>query len=399
MHRSRAYLLALLTALLLVTAVPARAATQADVDKRLGSADAARAKARAADAKATKLAKEASKLDDKIDDLQADVDDLDPSIAKAQARVDRLRKEVQKLRRDIERTEAQIERTTRELKKQQTLLAARMATTYKNGEWYYIQLVLGSDDFGDLIARTELVSRVIRSNQTLAGDLEDTKGSLERDQVQLDRDLDAVSIKRKEAEAVASELREMQAVREARVAEQQSIFNAKSSMMAESKANAARYRKFAEEEEAEAARIASELGSRPKGSGKHSGSMVFPVPGGSVSSEYGWRTHPIFGKKKFHHGLDISAASGAAVLAADSGTVIKAESGWGGGYGNRVWVDHGEGVVTTYNHLKSFSVSSGEKVGKGQRIASVGSTGFSTGPHLHFEVRVNGDSRNPRNYF
>jgi murein DD-endopeptidase MepM/ murein hydrolase activator NlpD len=128
--------------------------------------------------------------------------------------------------------------------------------------------------------------------------------------------------------------------------------------------------------------------------------MTWPVPGGSVTSNYGWRVHPIFGSKKFHHGIDISKGGGT-VVAAGSGTVIRASYGWGGGYGNQIFVDHGDGVVTTYNHLAdgSFKVSNGATVSGGQAIANVGSTGYSTGPHLHFEVRVNGDSTNPMNYF
>ena len=129
--------------------------------------------------------------------------------------------------------------------------------------------------------------------------------------------------------------------------------------------------------------------------------MSFPVPGGYISSSFGYRIHPIFGTRKMHQGVDIGAGSGAAVVAAGDGTVMLTSYGWGGGYGNRIWIDHGNGVVTTYNHLLdgSFKVSNGATVSRGQRIASVGSTGYSTGPHLHFEVRVNGTAKNPGNYF
>ncbi len=108
--------------------------------------------------------------------------------------------------------------------------------------------------------------------------------------------------------------------------------------------------------------------------------------------------HPIFKSRRFHTGLDIGAGSGSAIVAAADGKVISA--GYRGGYGNTVMIDHGNGVVTLYAHQKSggIKVSVGERVGKGERIGSVGSTGYSTGPHLHFEVRVNGAPKNPASY-
>ncbi|MPZ74184.1 MAG: peptidoglycan DD-metalloendopeptidase family protein, partial [Nitriliruptorales bacterium] len=118
---------------------------------------------------------------------------------------------------------------------------------------------------------------------------------------------------------------------------------------------------------------------------------------GPKTSGYGWRTHPIFGTSRFHAGIDIGAGYGAAIVAADSGVVVSADSR--GGYGNTVVIDHGGGMATLYAHQSSMSVSAGQSVSRGQVIGAVGSTGYSTGPHLHFEVRVNGATRDPMNYF
>ncbi|WP_346291321.1 murein hydrolase activator EnvC family protein [Sphaerothrix gracilis] len=125
------------------------------------------------------------------------------------------------------------------------------------------------------------------------------------------------------------------------------------------------------------------------------GQMIYPA-GGRITSNFGTRVHPILGYRRFHSGIDFGASHGSTIQAADSGRVIFA--GWYGGYGRAVIVDHGEGITTLYAHASQLYVSEGQGVGQGQAIAAVGSTGLSTGPHLHFEVRRNGEPVNPMNF-
>ena len=125
--------------------------------------------------------------------------------------------------------------------------------------------------------------------------------------------------------------------------------------------------------------------------------MIWPAPScHSLSSYFGWRIHPISGVNKYHSGVDIPASYGSSILAADSGTVILA--GWNGGYGNCVVISHGNGVSTLYGHMSSIAVSVGQSVSQGQTVGYVGSTGASTGAHLHWEVAVNGVRQDPLNY-
>ena len=128
-------------------------------------------------------------------------------------------------------------------------------------------------------------------------------------------------------------------------------------------------------------------------------SFMRPV-GGPITSPFGYRTHPIFHSRIFHSGIDIGAGYGSAIKAANTGKVIMA--GWYGGYGKVVIIDHGvirgQPITTLYGHMSVINVAQGQKVTKGQIIGKVGTTGYSTGPHLHFEVRVNGQPRNPMNY-
>jgi murein DD-endopeptidase MepM/ murein hydrolase activator NlpD len=126
-----------------------------------------------------------------------------------------------------------------------------------------------------------------------------------------------------------------------------------------------------------------------------SGKMMWPVTG-RITSPFGWRYHPILHKKKYHNGEDIAVPRGTTVHAADSGVV--AVSGWRGGYGNYVAINHGNGISTGYGHNSRLLVNEGDKVVKGQAIALSGSTGLSTGPHVHFEVRKNGEPVNPIPY-
>ena len=128
-----------------------------------------------------------------------------------------------------------------------------------------------------------------------------------------------------------------------------------------------------------------------------SGQFVWPAPSYTrISSEFGWRTHPIFGTQKFHSGLDMAAPGGSPILAACEGTVTAA--GYSSSMGNYIYVDHGGGLSTVYMHASAIYVSKGDHVTAGQQIGAVGSTGWSTGNHLHFSVRLNGEYVNPWNY-
>lgn len=400
MHRSsRAFIASLLSGLLLASAVsPAFGASVSDYQRARQNAESARKRAAAAGKTADRLASEVAALDKQIESVQAAAAALEPQIQKASARTARIQVEVTRLTVEVDQTQAELEATQAEYERQQKLLADRVQSTYRQGSWFYLDILLGSADIGDLIQRTEFVSRVIESNNALAGELESTEIALSRAKVKLDRSLDSVKLKKREAAEVEASLRGLQEAKERTAAEQEQIQNAKSALVAENRSNAKRLLELAEEEEAESARIAAELARAGQGSGLFAGTMTWPVPASRrITSPFGWRMHPIFGTRRFHAGIDISGNGGTPpVIAAAGGTVIFA--GYRGGYGNTIMVDNGNGVVTLYGHLSRIGVSYGQNVTQGMQIGSVGSTGNSTGPHLHFEVRVNGEPRNPMSY-
>lgn len=135
--------------------------------------------------------------------------------------------------------------------------------------------------------------------------------------------------------------------------------------------------------------------SQGQGPALGTGTLQWPLKG-RISSAFGWRRHPVLKKRKYHTGIDIAAPNGLPIRAADHGVVIS--SGYNGGYGKMITIDHGNRISTLYAHCSQLFVSKGDKVAQGQLIANVGSTGLSTGPHLHFEVRKNGTPVNPMDY-
>jgi murein DD-endopeptidase MepM/ murein hydrolase activator NlpD len=160
------------------------------------------------------------------------------------------------------------------------------------------------------------------------------------------------------------------------------------------------YAKALDELEATSKKIEQEIRNlQSKSTRKYSGGlMAWPTPNCyNITSPFGYRNHPIIRQRRLHTGIDIGASSGSSVLAANDGVVIMA--GWNGGYGNCVIIDHGSGIATLYAHNSSILVKVGDEIKKEQVIAKVGSTGLSTGPHLHFEVRENGTPVDPMKYF
>lgn len=405
MRRRRALrtltILAVLAALL--GAPVAHAATRAELDAHEQAASDARKAAAAAEARAKDLAAEIESLEERMSAIERDIAALADDIEQASARTDRLQGEVTQLRSEITVKESQIASTQAEYDRQSAMLAARMQETYKQGDFFYIELLLGSKDIEDLVARTTLAQRVMRQNQEAAADLKDARITLEGARADLDRTLQAVDLKRAAAAAEERKLKDLRAKHNARLAAQKAAEDEKSALFAANKEEAKRLRALAEAEEAESDRIAKELFGN--GSGYFSGVMAWPTPGFyRISSPFGPRICPFHGKEN-HSGIDIGrnldppkAIDGASIVAAGDGKVIFAGSR--GGYGNTVMIDHGNGVVTLYAHQRSggIKVSEGQNVSKGDRIGTVGSTGYSTGAHLHFEVRINGTPANPMDY-
>jgi murein DD-endopeptidase MepM/ murein hydrolase activator NlpD len=196
-------------------------------------------------------------------------------------------------------------------------------------------------------------------------------------------------------EADRAEIQRLRAERAAALEVVQGSLQEKEALLGRYQADQQRLQQIIAQFQRESSQIQSILAARAQTTGPlpvGGGQLLWPA-NGPVVSEFGMRTHPIFGDTRMHSGIDIAAGYGAPVIAADGGEVIYV--GVMSGYGNVVIIDHGGGLATTYNHLSSFAVTSGQPVTRGALIAAVGCTGYCTGPHLHFEVRVNGTAVDP----
>ncbi|MCL2628122.1 MAG: peptidoglycan DD-metalloendopeptidase family protein [Oscillospiraceae bacterium] len=281
----------------------------------------------------------------------------------------------------------------------------RVRDMEENGIISYLEILFGSTSFSDLLARIDFVSDIMRADENSYNALQkarrDTltaKDELEVTKVELEEELSYV-------EELKTELEEQLEEAHALIKKMEEDINTERALHQQVVAEEDRVQKEINAAVAELARLQeAERQARLRAIRNNqpstgttwvsgTGELMWPVSG-TVSSEFGIRTHPVFGDRRMHNGIDIGARHGTNVVAADSGTVIT--STYNSSYGNYIVISHGSGVTTLYAHLSSRSVSVNASVTKGQVIGLVGSTGISTGPHLHFEVSVNGSRVNPR---
>ncbi len=287
-------------------------------------------------------------------------------------------------RRDVARATETLAVVSQRLSTHEAMMGARLRAFYERGPLGYLDVILGAADFRDFATRSYLIGLIIdrdlRLYQQVAQERQqrdEVRATLaDREQQLADQQQRWIASRQETARLAAERRRLLERVRTERRAQEEAI----------------------QELEVESARI-TDIIRRAAGRGGggpiqtlRNGALLWPVPG-PITSGYGWRIHPIFHTREFHTGIDIGAPWGTPIQAAGDGTVIY--TGWMRGYGMLVIVDHGNGLSTTYSHLSSYAVHAGERVQRGQVIARIGSTGWSTGPHLFFEIRDNGQPVNP----
>jgi murein DD-endopeptidase MepM/ murein hydrolase activator NlpD len=346
--------------------------------------------------KAERLQRQIERKRGQINRLESRAGVLTSTISRQTARIRTLQRRQNVLETDLARKRAELERIQEELRRQRARLArlrARLARSrvvlgrrlveiYQADRPDIITVVLNSRGFADLLERSEFMRRINEQDATIITAVrvarDRTKKAADRLAALEDRQQRITSELQSQRNEVASVKLSLAAQRAARAASLRSVRG----QLHES-------REELDAMEREQAEITGRLRGAPGPIRRGSGNFIWPV-NGTFTSGFGMRWG------RLHAGIDIAAPSGTPIRAADSGTVQLA--GWQGGYGNYTCIGHGGGVSTCYGHQSSIGVSTGQSVSQGQVIGAVGSTGHSTGPHLHFEVRINGSPVDPMGY-
>ena len=344
-------------------------------------------------------------LSSKLTDLQSKQDSAIAQKTALDEQNELARQEIELINEQIDLYNNLIEEKAKELEKakedeaaQKEALRVRMRAMEESGSLTYISILFEASDFSDLLSRIDFISTVMKYDK----DLEDKYIAAVQHVADVKAEYEATL---KEQEAAKVEL-------EAKKAELEKQIAAAIVVISSLEKDIEKYKTEYAANESQEAAVRGQIDAKIKELEKQlkeqlaqggtvttgSGKFMWPIPSCTTTgSGFGYRIHPIFGDKRFHSGVDISASSGATIVAADAGTVVTAV--YSSSYGNYVVISHGGGNSTLYAHMSSMAVSAGQTVTKGQTIGYVGSTGWSTGAHCHFEIKIGGTLVDPMGQF
>lgn len=396
----------------------------------------AREEVEAASAEEARLLEQIQASGARKKELDAKVVALDGQVAVAQREASEAEARLAGLEDQQQQAEARLAETTAALAAAKAELARRAVASYTGGSEaaHYVEVALRSRDMSELVAKRAYLKVVagnqaeaVAANERLRNAVDDLRRKLDVARAKAQGQRDVVAAQRaglqsqrdaqsQAAGQVAAEISQGTKLKDEALARKDEFETKADSLQAESDAIAARLRSRAAMQVTAptpgvAGPAAGSGGSPPSASrGPAAGpggggaalapragrGLANPVPGAPITSGFGNRIHPIYGTSRLHAGIDFGAGTGTSIRAAGDGVVVSAGSM--SGYGNATIVDHGGGIATLYAHQSSIGVSAGQRVSQGQVIGRVGCTGACTGPHLHFEVRVNGNPVDPMGY-
>ena len=324
------------------------------------------------------------------------VAELDANLVTIQAKIDELKTLITEKEEQITQKTKELEEALAVQQAQYEAMKSRIKFMYEKGDMLYMELVFSAESFGEMLNKADYIEMLSSYDRKMLDEyvayaeyvalckesleeektvLDEAKATVEEEEASLNA---LISVKEQEIYNVSSDIKNKeQAIKEyeADIATQNETIKALEAAVAE-----------------ERKRLAAEQGRKYDG-----GVFTWPAPSSSrISDDYGTRTHPILGIQQFHNGVDLAAPGGSPILAVYDGKVVAAD--YNSSMGNYIMIDHGDGLYTIYMHASALYVSKGTEVTKGQKIAAVGSTGRSTGNHLHFSVRLNGSYVNPWQY-
>lgn len=304
--------------------------------------------------------------------------------------IDNLNLQIEEYGKLIVEKEAEVQECTRRENEQWDKYKVRVRAMEENGSISYYAIIFGARNFADMLSRIDVIASIVDYDEKLYDRLVESRRNTEQAKANLEETKAEAEASREELKVAQDELEELRAQAEAFIAQIQSDINAAQTLYAQMEGREDKIR-------SEIARLEEEI-RRQNIQTMGTGTFRWPVGSTYITSGFGNRNTGIPGASTYHPGFDIAANYGTPIYAADSGTVLVSYyDEWG--YGNYVTISHGNGYTTTYAHMSQRAVSAGAQVQKGQLIGYVGSTGISSGPHLHFEIRENGVAVSPLNFF
>lgn len=346
-------------------------------------------------------------LSDEIAGLSSDISAYETQVAALRAEEREAEIRLEAKQDELDQAEAEVDKAYKELKvlaerlkRSLKILKARIVAIYQSGETDMAELVLAAKDYGDLIERTEYLDQIQNHDETIVGRVRGLRDEQQAIVIRLKKAKETIESARDE---IAAEEQNLATARSAVESQQNELMAARSerrSALSQIEEHVGGLEEIESDLQAkiqEQVAAASGYGTIPAGpmSSPSAAGLIWPASG-TLTSGFGGRLSPGGVGSTNHEGIDLAVPEGTPIRAAASGTVIMAS--YNGGYGNYTCLDHGSGLSTCYAHQSQFAVTSGQSVDQGQVIGYSGNTGASTGPHLHFEVRINGAAVDPMGY-
>ena len=314
------------------------------------------------------------------------VEKLDEKIADSEAELAKLNEQVENLKSSMQIIETELNEVTEKYEKQKEVFEKRVVALYETGEIDYLDILLSSKSVSEFVSSYYVISEITEADKDLLNDIAEKKDKIELDKQKLENEKEELASVVETQNRTSKILQNTKTIREnyiAKLSDEEKVKQAQIDEMT------AQYEEINKQ--------ILELAEQGLDTQYIGGELAWPVPGYTkITSKYGMRVHPITGQYKLHTGVDIGAPMGANFVAANDGIVVKAE--YNTAYGRMVIIDHGGGISTLYAHGSEFLVEVGQTVKRGDSILKVGSSGYSTGPHAHFEVRINGVVTDPMPY-
>ena len=335
-------------------------------------------------------------LDAAMEQIQDDLDAVNQSISENEAQIEEAKEAIKKAEEALNKAEMEREEEYENIKEQVKFMYLAEKSTF-------LEILVTSSSVSDLLNRTRYISEILDYDKEKLAEYaeaveyaDEARQVLEDEKAVLMKKQEELKEKQEEAQGKKNDMSDLISAKEAEISQYDAAIGSKEEQVRE-------YQAMIAEQDAEIAAIEQAIKSQQAALQEASrrvyggGQFVWPAPKYTrISDDYGMRTHPTLGVKMMHNGIDMASPQGSPILAAADGTVIAAS--YSASMGNYIMIDHGSDIITVYMHASSLSVSSGQEVSAGDRIGSVGSTGRSTGPHLHFGVRKNGAYINPWSY-